>query len=142
MDRSELSNVGTVLQDLWAQAQMPSEALNRVAFQGEAQGFASSFAVDMLAPSAIAAAALAATEIDLLRTAGSPAQGVTVNVAHALAETTGYFNARADEALAANLLYGVSAALFIGTVISAVIDLSAEEPEWVARALRGEVATW
>jgi hypothetical protein len=59
-----------------------------------------------------------------------------------MSETTGYFNARADEALAANLLYGVSAALFIGTVISAVIDLSAEEPEWVARALRGEVATW
>ena len=91
MDRSELSNVGTVLQDLWAQAQMPSEALNRVAFQGEAQGFASSFAVDVLAPSVIAAAALAATEIDLLRMAGSPAQSVTVDVAHALAETTGYF---------------------------------------------------
>ncbi len=59
-----------------------------------------------------------------------------------MSETTSYFNARSDEALAANILYGVSAALVIGTVIATVVDLSAEESEAVARALRGEVATW
>ena len=59
-----------------------------------------------------------------------------------MSETTAYFNARSDEALAANILYGVSAALVIGTVIACVIDLSAEETDVLARALRGEVATW
>jgi len=59
-----------------------------------------------------------------------------------MSETTTYFNARSDEALAANILYGVSAALVLGTVITLILDLSAEETDVIARALGGEVATW
>lgn len=59
-----------------------------------------------------------------------------------MSETTAYFNARSDEALAANILYGVSAALVIGTLLAGVVDLSAEETDVALRALRGEVATW
>ena len=59
-----------------------------------------------------------------------------------MSATSAYFNARSDEALAANLLFGVSAALLLGAVISGVFDLSTDEPEVVARLRRGEVATW
>lgn len=53
-----------------------------------------------------------------------------------------YFTARADEALAANILFGVSAALAIATVVTSILDLTIEEADIVEQAMRGEVATW
>ncbi len=79
------------LADLWGKAGMSVSALDRVNLMGEAHGFPSSFAVDVAAQSAVAAAALVATEIDLLRSPEIAAQQVGVDVQHVLAETTGYF---------------------------------------------------
>ncbi|MBF5004643.1 CoA transferase [Diaphorobacter sp. NR2-3-3-1] len=79
------------LAELWRQAALPMNALERARLHGKACGFESSFAVDVAAQSAIAASALAATEIDRLRMPGIDAQRVSVDVQHALAETSGYF---------------------------------------------------
>lgn len=79
------------LSELWRDAQLPDTALERVTLQGAEHGFPSSFAVGVATQAAQAAAALAATEIDRLRSPGVEAQCVSVDVQHALAEATGYF---------------------------------------------------
>ncbi|QIL83736.1 CoA transferase [Diaphorobacter sp. HDW4A] len=84
-------NADESLAGLWRQTGLPMIALERALLHGATQGFESSFAVDVAAQSAIAAVALAATEVDRLRTPGAEPQQVSVDVQHALAETTGFF---------------------------------------------------
>ncbi|QIL72569.1 CoA transferase [Diaphorobacter sp. HDW4B] len=91
MSDEAVSVASDVLADLWQKAGLPMDALQRASLHGAAHGFDSSFAVDVAAQSAIAAAALAATEIDLWRTPDVPPQQVSIDVQHALAETTAYF---------------------------------------------------
>ncbi|QNP48530.1 CoA transferase [Diaphorobacter aerolatus] len=79
------------LSALWQQAGLPMQALERAHLHGVAMGFPSSFAVDVAAQTAVAAAALAASEIERLRSPASAPQRVSVDVQHALAESTGYF---------------------------------------------------
>ncbi|WP_313299753.1 CoA transferase [Diaphorobacter sp.] len=86
-----MQTAGDVLATLWRDAGMPDGATGRVGFGPKAPGFPSSFAIGRAAESAIAAAALAATELDALRHPGKAPQSVHVDAAHALAETTGYF---------------------------------------------------
>ena len=84
------------LKELWAQVGLPMQSLERARLSGVASGFPSSFAVEVAAQSAVAAAALAATQIDSLRNPSNTPQTVTVDVQHALAETTGFFTVNGE----------------------------------------------
>lgn len=57
-------------------------------------------------------------------------------------QSQAYYDARTTEALVANVLMGTGGAVLIAAVVSFVLDLSRDEDEPVARAMRGEVATW
>ena len=81
----------SALAQLWLSQGLPQDALARIALSGQAQGFASSFAVVPAAQISAGAAALAATEIERLRRPDLPAQGVAVDAQHAAFETSGYF---------------------------------------------------
>ena len=81
-----------VLEALWRGAGLGAQALGRAHLTGTASHLRSSFAVGTAAQAGVAAAALAATEIGAHRQPGLPAQDVTVDVEHALAETTAFFS--------------------------------------------------
>jgi hypothetical protein len=72
------------LVDLWLQAGLPSEALSRVALTGQDPVLPSSFAVGAAAQASIAAAALAATHVGVLR--GLAPLAVSVDMQHAALE--------------------------------------------------------
>ncbi len=84
MDRVKLE-----LTSLWQQAGLPSEALQRLTLTGQDPVLPSSFAVGAAAQASIAAAALAATQVGLLR--GMPAHTVSVNMEHAALECLTHF---------------------------------------------------
>ena len=73
-----------ILTHLWQQAGMPSQALQRVNLTGQDPVLPSSFAVGTAAQVSIAAAALAATQVGVLR--GLPAHSVRVDMQHAAVE--------------------------------------------------------
>ena len=75
---------------LWRLGQLPAGALERVSLTGADPVLPSSFCVGTAAQASIAAAALAATEFGTLR--GQPEQGVAVDMAHAVAECSGWFS--------------------------------------------------
>jgi hypothetical protein len=77
------------LDALWQQAALPSDALQRVSLTGQDPVLPSSFAVGAAAQASIAAAALAATQVGLLR--GMPAHTVSVDMQHAALECLTHF---------------------------------------------------
>ena len=93
MSISAISNLSpaTALQALWGGAGLDVTALGRARLLGTNQRLPSSFAVGLAAQASVAAAALAATEVGALRQPHLPAQDVTVDMEHALAETTAFF---------------------------------------------------
>src|SRR6478736_8375440 len=80
----------TALQAIWQDAGLPPDALADASLEGNDPIFPSSFAVGAAAQSTIAAAALAACELGHAR--GTPRQQVTLDMAHAAAECTGWFS--------------------------------------------------
>lgn len=72
------------LAQLWAVLGQPAQALSRVSLSGAEPALPSSFAVGTLAQSTIAAAALAAAQVDTLRTGRQ--QTVSVDMHHAALE--------------------------------------------------------
>lgn len=86
-----MKSAGEALREIWRDAQLPDDALERACLHGAAHGFPCSFAVDVAAQSSLAATALAATEADRVRSPDAQPQTVRIDVQHALAETTGYF---------------------------------------------------
>jgi len=79
-----------VLRSVWQQAGLPDAALGQVHLTGADPVLPSSFAVGTAAQASIAAAALAACELGHQR--GTPRQQVTVDMAHAALECTGWFS--------------------------------------------------
>jgi CoA-transferase family III len=79
-----MGNAKQTLIDLWQQAGLPAEALQRVTLTGQDPVLPSSFAVGAAAQASIAVAALAATQVGLLR--GMPAHTVSVDMQHAALE--------------------------------------------------------
>lgn len=79
-----MNKVKMVLASLWQQAALPAEALHRATLTGQDPVLPSSFAVGAAAQASIAAAALAATQVGLLR--GAPAHTVSVDMQHAALE--------------------------------------------------------
>jgi crotonobetainyl-CoA:carnitine CoA-transferase CaiB-like acyl-CoA transferase len=77
------------LDALWQQAALPSDALQRVTLTGQDPVLPSSFAVGAAAQASIAAAALAATQVGVLR--GLPAHTVSVDMPHAALECLTHF---------------------------------------------------
>ncbi|MCI4427719.1 MAG: CoA transferase [Burkholderiales bacterium] len=77
------------LAQLWSHAGLPQAALQRASCTGTDPVLASSFAVGTAAQACIAAAALAATEVGLLRNAVQ--QQVCVDMLHAALECCSYF---------------------------------------------------
>ncbi len=82
-------NTSSVIAGLWADAGMDASALARLQLTGQDPVLPSSFAVGCAAQAAIAAAALAATEVASARQALAPV--VSVDMRAAAAECTGYF---------------------------------------------------
>ena len=81
------------VQQQWQAAGLPgAPAIDAQALQlgGDGNGYPSSFAVDVAAGASVAAATLAAAQLGSLRS-GSALASASVQVPHALAETTGYF---------------------------------------------------
>ena len=78
------------LADLWHDGGLPAQALGHAVLTGSDPVFPSSFAVGTAAQASIAAAALAACELGHLR--GQSRQQVTVDMAHAALECTGWFS--------------------------------------------------
>ena len=78
------------LADLWHTGGLPAQALNHAVLTGGDPVFPSSFAVGTAAQTSIAAAALAACELGHLR--GQSRQPVTVDMAPAALECTGWFS--------------------------------------------------
>ena len=74
---------------IWQQAGLPPDALQRVSLTGQDPVLASSFAVGAAAQASIAAAALAATQVGLLR--GMPAHTVSVDMQHAALECLSHY---------------------------------------------------
>ncbi len=74
---------------LWRLAELPGDALGYAALRGHDPVYPSSFAVGLAAQASIAAAALAACELGHAR--GAARQVVTVDMAHAAAECSGWF---------------------------------------------------
>lgn len=79
-----------ILRDLWAQAALPQEALACATLTGADPVLPSSFAVGTAAQATIAAAALAGCELGHQR--GASRQQVSVDMAHACIECTGWFS--------------------------------------------------
>lgn len=75
----------------WAAAGLPAQALAQLTLTGQAQGFASSFAVVDAVQAGVGAAALAATQLEQWRQPQRPAQQVVVDAQHAAFEASGYF---------------------------------------------------
>ena len=78
------------LQQLWLSAGLPMQALARISLSGSEPVLRSSFAVGTAAQASIAAAALAATELGLLR--NGVAQNVSVDMRHAALECCSHFS--------------------------------------------------
>ena len=78
------------LADLWHAGGLPVQALDHTVLTGGDPVFPSSFAVGTAAQTSIAAAALAACELGHLR--GQSRQQVSVDMAHAALECTGWFS--------------------------------------------------
>ncbi|MCB1647335.1 MAG: CoA transferase [Pseudomonadales bacterium] len=78
-----------LVRDLWAQSGLPSAAMTRLSLSNSGALLSSSFQVGAAAQSAIAAAALAATEVAVQR--GRPELTVRVDQRAAELECTGYF---------------------------------------------------
>jgi hypothetical protein len=74
---------------IWQQARLPQAALQRANLTGHDPVLPSSFAVGAAAQASIAAAALAATQVGLLR--GLPAHTVSVDMQHAALECLTYY---------------------------------------------------
>jgi crotonobetainyl-CoA:carnitine CoA-transferase CaiB-like acyl-CoA transferase len=83
-------NAQAALAGLWQLAGLPAEALPFADLTGQDPVLPSSFAVGAAAQSTIAAAALAACELGHAR--GAPRQRVSVDMAHAAIECTGWFS--------------------------------------------------
>ncbi|MDM0028426.1 CoA transferase [Variovorax saccharolyticus] len=83
-------NASEALRGLWLQAGLPEEALGFAQLTGADPVLPSSFAVGTAAQSTIAAAALAACELGHQR--GAARQTVSVDMAHAALECTGWFS--------------------------------------------------
>ena len=83
-------NPADTLADLWPYGGLPAQALNHAVLTGSDPVFPSSFAVGTAAQTSIAAAALAACELGHLR--GQTRQQVTVDMAPAAMECTGWFS--------------------------------------------------
>lgn len=86
----DASGARELLERLWQEAHAPEHALSTVSLTGDAPLLASSFHVGTVAQSTIAGAALAANVIGEVR--GSPLQGISVDMADAERECTGYFS--------------------------------------------------
>ncbi len=84
-----MNKVKMVLASLWQQAALPAEALHRATLTGQDPVLPSSFAVGTAAQASIAAAALAATQVGVLR--GLPAHSVRVDMQHAALECLTHF---------------------------------------------------
>ncbi len=84
-----------VLAAIWSLAGLPLTGLDHVMLTGRDPVFPSSFAVGTAAQTTIAAAALAACELGHAR--GTPRQTVTVEMAHAAVECTGWFTLDGQE---------------------------------------------
>ena len=84
------SNPPDVLASLWQVAGLPEDALSFAHLTGTDPVLPSSFAVGCAAQATIAAAALAACELGHAR--GTPRQQVSVDMAHAALECTGWFS--------------------------------------------------
>ncbi len=78
------------LADLWSYGGLPAQALPHAVLTGSDTVFPSSFAVGTAAQTSMAAAALAASELGHLR--GQSRQQVTVDMAPAALECTGWFS--------------------------------------------------
>jgi len=83
-------NPECILDTLWRAAALPPEALPFAALSGTDPVFPSTFCVGAAAQSTIVAAALAACELGHQR--GAPRQRVSVDMAHAAMECTGWFS--------------------------------------------------
>ena len=83
-------NPADTLADLWHSCGLPAQALEHAVLTGGDPVFPSSFAVGTAAQTSIAAAALAACELGHLR--GQSRQKVTVDMAPASLECTGWFS--------------------------------------------------
>ena len=83
-------NPADTLADLWHSCGLPAQALEHAVLMGRDPVFRSSFAVGTAAQTSIAAAALAACELGHLR--GQSPQQVTVDMASAAMECTGWFS--------------------------------------------------
>ena len=83
-------NPADTLADLWHSCGLPAQALEHAVLTGGDPVFPSSFAVGTAAQTSIAAAALAACELGHLR--GQSRQKVTVDMAPAALECTGWFS--------------------------------------------------
>ena len=83
-------NPADALADLWHSCGLPAQALEHAVLMGRDPVFPSSFAVGTAAQTSIAAAALAACELGHLR--GQSRQKVTVDMAPAAMECTGWFS--------------------------------------------------
>lgn len=83
-------NPSSLLGHLWQLAELPAQALPFATLTGADPVHPSSFPIGAAAQATIAAAALAACELGHQR--GSPRQQVTVDMAHAAAECTGWFS--------------------------------------------------
>jgi hypothetical protein len=88
--RSTYRTPGDILQDSWQAAGLPDDALTFAALHGADPVFPSSFRIGAAAQSTIAAAALAACEVAHQR--GTARQRVTVDMAQAAIECTGWFS--------------------------------------------------
>lgn len=84
------ARAATVLADVWADAALEPQALERVELSGDQPVLPSSFAVDVAAQSSIAAAALAAAELGRLR--NGVHQRVSVSRQDAAIECMGLFS--------------------------------------------------
>ncbi len=85
----------TALETLWASGRLPPEALAHVQLHGHDPVLPSSFAVGTAAQTSVAAAALAACELGHVR--GQPRQTVSVDMAHAALECTGWFTVNGSQ---------------------------------------------
>lgn len=83
-------NASAALASLWQLAGLPGDALRDATLTGQDPVCPSSFAVGTAAQATVAAAALAACELGHQR--GAARQGVAVDMAHAAAESLGWFS--------------------------------------------------
>jgi CoA-transferase family III len=85
-----VSQAAKVLAGVWQHGGLPADALNFAQLSGTDPVLPSSFAVGTAAQTSVAAAALAACEVGVAR--GQARQAVSVDLAHAALECTGWFS--------------------------------------------------